>query len=96
MIFFISPVRSGVSFFGILGILEAKNNFFWPKDPRLDLVEGDRGRSDVLGLSLRKFRHTGHVIHLNDIIKNIIKPHLNIIKRPKFKIQHTSASLDPL
>ena len=74
VIFFISPVRCWVSLFGIWGILEAKNNFFWSKNPRLDLVEGDRGWSDVLRLSLRQFRHTGHVIHLNDIIKNIIKP----------------------
>jgi len=95
MVFFISPVRSREWFFGVLSIIKTKNNFFRPENPRLDFVEGNSSTIDVLRLSLRKFRKEYHVIHLNDIIKNIIKPHLNIFKGARFKIETSLTPLDP-
>jgi len=80
LIFFISPVRSRECFFGIWGIIKTKNNFFRPENPRLDCIERYIGAIEVLRLSLGKLRNESHVIHLNDIIKNIIKHHFNIFK----------------
>ena len=95
VVFFISPVRSGEWFFVVWSIIKTKNNFFGSENPRLDFIERNIGTIEVLGLSLGNFRKEYHVIHLNDIIKNIIKPHLNIIKGPWFKNDSSLRALDP-